>query len=185
MSTILSDPTFLKAFAALNVTSLAAIGGAATGMYIFSIPTILTAQRSDSSTLTMLKQFHHLITLGRKYMQNGAKIQALALCLLTWLFYRHPDPDISRLGKFFLMALVVLVQVAWYEVVFVFPINDKLVEMEGRLEKVCGEEEKGEMDRAMREEVLGLLEDWRKWHFGRIVIPFAAVGVVFAGLLSM
>lgn len=68
-------------------------------------------------------------------------------------------------------------QVAWYEVVFVFPINDRLIEMEARLEKM---DEKA--DRGMRDEVLRLLKEWRKWHIGRIVIPFAAVAIAVAGL---
>ena len=172
---IFENRTFLKYFAAFNITWIAVVAGLAIGMYSFSVPVIEDAR--GFSTQVMLRQFHHLIRLGIKYIQQGSRVQGVTLALLTWMFYRHPDEAISQAWPYFAASLLVGLQVAWYEVVFVFPINDKLIEMEGILEKM---DEKA--DRAMRDEVLELLEQWRKWHIGRIVIPFAAIGVAVAGL---
>lgn len=172
---VLENRDLLKAFAALNITWSAARGGAALGMYLFSVPVIEGGGKF--STIMMLRQFHHLITLGFRYIQTESRIQNIPLFALTWLFYRHPDPEVSKAWLYFFGALLVQLQAAWYEVVFVFPINDKLVEMEGTLEKM---DEKA--DRAMQPQVLRLLESWRAWHIGRIVIPFAAVAIAFGGL---
>lgn len=144
-------------------------------MYLFSVPVIETGR--GFSTQVMLRQFHHLISLGIKYIQAGSRVQGITLAACTWLLYRHSDPEIQSAWPYFAAALVVGLQVAWYEIVFVFPINDKLIEMKGRLEKM---DEKA--DRAMGPEVLELLEKWRTWHIGRIVIPFLAVAIASAGL---
>ncbi|EON61829.1 hypothetical protein W97_01047 [Coniosporium apollinis CBS 100218] len=157
--------------------SIAVIGGAAVSMYIFSIPVIESGR--EFSSAVMLRQFHYLITLGAKYLQNGSRIQGISLSTLVYLLYRHPDPDMASRWKWFAAALFVGAQVAWYEVVYVFPTNDRLVEMEGELRKT----DEPDADRKARPEVMRLLEKWRRRHIGRIIIPFAAVTLAFCGLL--
>ncbi|PVH89164.1 hypothetical protein DL98DRAFT_565294 [Cadophora sp. DSE1049] len=179
MDTLFSS-TFLKVFAAFNTIYLAALAGAAYGMYIFSIPIV----KNSNSSLTMLRQFHQLITLGARYMQGSSRIQGISLALLTYLLYSHPDEEISGRWKWFGAALVLGAQVAWYEVVFVFPTNDRLVEMEGELKNVSGGEDRENRDREIMGEVLRLLDQWRRWHVGRIVVPlvctcFAVCGLIF------
>ncbi|KAK3646827.1 hypothetical protein LTR56_008314 [Elasticomyces elasticus] len=175
---ILSNPTFIKAFAALNIVWIAVVAGCAISMYISSIPVISKAQ--DYSTAIMLRQFHDLINRGTKYLQGGRRIQAVLLIILVYLTYTHPDPEISGRWKYFAAATFIGAQVAWYEVVFVFPTNDRLVEMEAELIKAGGD---ADADRKARPEVLRLFDKWRYWHVGRIVIPFAAVAVGMPGLL--
>ena len=70
---ILYDSTFLKFFAAFNTIYLAALAGAAHGMYIFSIPIV---ENSDSS-MVMLRQFHQLITLGRSTCKGAVEFKGL------------------------------------------------------------------------------------------------------------
>ncbi|KAH6712724.1 hypothetical protein BKA61DRAFT_674986 [Leptodontidium sp. MPI-SDFR-AT-0119] len=182
---ILSDSTFLKTFAAFNTIYLAALAGAAHGMYLFSIPII----KNNSSTLGMLRQFHQLITLGARYMQGSSRMQGVSLAALTYLLYRYPDLEIARRWKYFAAALVVGIQVAWYEVVFIFPTNDRLVEMEGELKRETGGGEEGKRegekarDREMRGEVLRLLEQWRRWHVGRIIVPLVCTCLAVCGLI--
>ncbi|KAH7399856.1 hypothetical protein BKA64DRAFT_777995 [Cadophora sp. MPI-SDFR-AT-0126] len=173
------NPIFIKVFAAFNTIYLAALAGAAHGMYIFSIPIV---KNSDSSMI-MLRQFHQLITLGARYMQESSRVKGLALALLTYLLYSHPDEEISGRWKWFGAALVLGAQVAWYEVVFVFPMNDRLVEMEGELKEVGEGEERKRRDREIRAEVLRLLEQWQKWHIGRIVMPLMCTCLAVRGLI--
>ncbi|KAL2071180.1 hypothetical protein VTL71DRAFT_12415 [Oculimacula yallundae] len=175
---IFSDPTFLKAFAAFNTIWLAALAGAAQGMYTFSIPIV----RNNTSSFNMLRQFHQLITLGAKYMQGSSRVQGILLATLSYLLYIHPDPEIAARWKYFAAALVIGVQVAWYEVVFIFPTNDRLVDMEGELKRMDGEE-RGERELEMRGEILVLLDSWRKWHIGRIVVPFISASLILIGLM--
>ncbi|KAK5700046.1 hypothetical protein LTR97_006180 [Elasticomyces elasticus] len=174
---ILSNPTFIKAFAALNIVWIAVVAGCAISMYIFSIPVIEKGQ--DFSSAVMLRQFHDLINRGTKYLQGGSRIQAILLIILVYLTYTHPDPEISGRWKYFAAATFIGAQVAWYEVVFVFPTNDRLIEMESQLKRT----DDADADRRARAEVLRLFDKWRFWHVGRIVIPFAAVAVGMAGLL--
>ncbi|KAK5707341.1 hypothetical protein LTR17_020792 [Elasticomyces elasticus] len=174
---LLTNSTFIKAFAALNITWIAVVAGCAISMYIFSIPVISKAQ--DHSTAIMLRQFHDLINRGTKYLQGGSRIQAVLLVSLVYLTYTHSDPEISGRWKYFAAATFIGAQVAWYEVVFVFPTNDRLIEMESEL-KTAND---ADADRKARAEVLRLFDKWRYWHVGRIVIPFAAVGVGMVGLL--
>ncbi|KAK3631636.1 hypothetical protein LTR56_016743 [Elasticomyces elasticus] len=180
---VLSNPTFIKAFVALNITWIAVVAGCAISMYIFSIPVISKAQDQDQhqhhSTTIMLRQFHDLINRGTKYLQGGSRIQAVLLVILVYLTYTHPDPEIASRWKYFAAATFIGAQVAWYEVVFVFPTNDRLIEMESEL-KTAND---ADADRKARAEVLRLFDKWRYWHVGRIVIPFAAVGVGMVGLL--
>jgi hypothetical protein len=173
---MLENRDLLKALAALNIVWTACRAGVALCLYRFSVPVIETGR--DFSTMVMLRQFHHLISLGFKYIQTESRFQNIPLLALSWSLYRHPDPEISSKWLYVFTATLVQIQAAWYEVVFVFPINDKLTDLEKKLEK------KDEIaDQEMRPEVLGLLEAWRMWHIGRIVIPFAAAVVGLGGLL--
>lgn len=101
-------------------------------------------------------------------MQGSSRFQGASLALPTYLLYSHPDKDMCGRRKWFGAALVFGAQVAWYEVVFVFPTNDRLVEIEGELKVVKSGDEKQMRDTNPRGEVLRLLEQWRNWHVGRI-----------------
>lgn len=116
-------------------------------------------------------------------MQGSSRVQGTSLALLTYLLYSYPDKEICGRWKWFGAALGLGAQVAWYEVLFVFPTNDRLAEMEGELKGVKSEEEKERTDREIRGEVLRLLEQWRKWHIGRIVIPLVWTGLALRGLI--
>jgi hypothetical protein len=111
-------------------------------------------------------------------MQGGSRIQAVPHLLLIYLFYQHPDPAISSRWKYFAAAIFVGVQSAWYEVVTIFPTNDKLLKLEEEVKKMNQEQ-----DRKMRGEVVGLLEKWRRWHIGRIVLPTVSFGLAVCGVL--
>ncbi|KAI9155651.1 hypothetical protein HJFPF1_08239 [Paramyrothecium foliicola] len=151
-----SNITFLRAFAALNTVLLGLVAGAAISMYTFSIPVIETG--GSISSLVMLRQFHQLITFGARYLQKGSRIQGILLALLTYLFYSHPDDEIAHRWEHFATALFVGAQVAWYEVVFVFPINDRLVEMEAQQLKA----KTSVTDQNANQEIFRLLEEWGK-----------------------
>lgn len=119
-------------------------------------------------------------------MQESSRIQGVSPALLTLLLYRHPDPDIQARWKYFAVALVVGIQMAWYEVVFIFPTNDRLVDMEGELErkKAKGEEVREERERELRGKVLRPLEKCRMWHIRPIAVPLVCTCFAIAGLIS-
>jgi hypothetical protein len=62
----LSDPTFLKAFAVVNIIWLGLFAGVALGLYLFCIPVI----EQSPSTAIMLRQFRQTVcnsSLGLRF----------------------------------------------------------------------------------------------------------------------
>ncbi|GAB7366793.1 hypothetical protein MBLNU230_g0745t1 [Neophaeotheca triangularis] len=207
MAFIPVSPTVLKALAALTTTTLAMLTGGALHMYLFSIPVITagaltnpnpnpkpnttanTANTTNTPTpppsttaLTLLHQFHHLTDLGAKYMQTTARASTASLLLLALL--SHPSlqtPNPLQSWPYFALAAFVLAQTAWWEIAFVFPINARLIALERREEVLVGEGVAG----VGLGEVLVRLEDWRRWHVGRIAFPAVAAGLAFVGCFGL
>ncbi|KAK4620150.1 hypothetical protein CLAFUW4_11083 [Fulvia fulva] len=145
---IFTNTTFPKCLAALNLILVALIAGAASTLYISSIP-IIKLGRSHSSKV-MLKQFRLLVVLGGRYLQTGSRIWAASMAILTWLLYVHQDEVLSGRGRYSAAALFIGAQAGWYEIVYVFPTNDRLMEMEVELLK----SDDAEADQKIRKEVL-------------------------------
>lgn len=175
---ILLDPSFLKPFAAANVALIFTITGGALGMYLISMPLIQSA--SPFASAILLHQFHQLITFGARYMQTSARIQSAMLATLTLTSYMSEDEECHGKWLWFAGALGTLVQTAWYEIVFVFPTNDRLVEMKEVLRGVGND---ADDDKKMKPETLRLLKTWNQRHIPRILLPFAAGVLLIKGAL--
>jgi hypothetical protein len=80
--------------------------------------------------------------------------------------------------KWYAAAGLVLVQVAWYEVVFIFPINDQAIAMGDKLDG--GDLWLKSSEHAKLQE---LLRSWPRWHFGRILAAFIPGCITLAALL--
>lgn len=172
------ESSSLLVLVAVHAVWLSVTTGAALGMYLFAIPIIKTGP--SVSSIVMLHQFHHLIDLGIRYMQTNSRIQVFSLATLMSVLYYHSDPVVASKWWYCATALLVCMQAIWYEVVFIFPTNDTLVQMEKELSKTSN----SEAGLKVRPEVLRLLERWRRRHFARIVIPFVAASIMTYGLLA-
>lgn len=64
-------------------------------------------------------------------------------------------------------ALAILVSVAPYEVYCIFPINDRVKEIEDELAKRSNEKQ-------AKQELQNLFKKWQFRNFGRVVIPLVA-----------
>lgn len=131
----------------------------------------------------MLRQFRLLIALGARYMQPSSQLCAIVLILTSLLLYCDPEmsPDAGpEKWKCFASAGFVLAQTAWWERVFVFPVNERLVGLLGEGE---GKEKGGLKVGIEVEEVVRDLEEWRRWHLGRVVLPGLATGLAMWGLV--
>lgn len=95
---------------------------------------------------------------------------------VTVLISQHPDPSQSWKWKLWGPAFFILIQVAWYEVYFIFPINDTIKAMGEKLE-VAGEQE---LPKAEQKRLRELLVKWEFRHRLRIAMPF--FGCIFAVL---
>lgn len=174
---MITNTTFPKCLAAFNLILIALIAGAAFTLYLSTIP-IIKLGRSHS-TKVMLSQFRLLITLGGRYLQTGTRAWAASMAVLTCLLYFHRDEALSERWSYFAAALFTGAQAGWYEIVYVFPTNDRLLEMEDDLLK----SDDAEADQKIRGEVLRLLEKWRYRHIPRILLPLGAVALIVAGIM--
>jgi hypothetical protein len=127
---------------------------------------------------TITDQFKEVIRRGYKYLQSGSRNLSIALLTTVVLTYYHPDENVAAKWKWYAAAFAVLIQAAWYEVVFIFPINDRAIAMG---EKFEGDE--SWLAESEHAKLRGLIRDWRWWHFGRIVAAFVPGCLTLAALL--
>jgi len=119
-----------------------------------------------------------VIRRGYKYLQSTSRNLAIALLATIILTYYHPDETVAAKWKWYAAAFAVLIQAAWYEVVFIFPINDQAIAM--------GEMLEGDdlwLKDSEHAKLQGLIRRWRWWHFGRIVAVFVPGCLTLAALL--
>lgn len=174
----LFNASFVRPLAAFSVVFIFIITGGALAMYLIAVPLIQSAHSFPSAVL--LHQFHTLIGFGIRYMQTSARIQAALLATLTLLSYLSEGEEGRKQGFWFAASFVTLAQAAWYEIVFVFPTNDRLIDMKFQLERAKRDTD---MDKKMKGETLRLLEKWRRRHVPRIILPFAAGLLLIEGIL--
>lgn len=101
------------------------------------------------------------------------------LLATTLLVSQHPDPADAWKWKLYATAMVIFALVSWYEIVFVFPINDEVKAIGGKLEK-AGDEQLSEPE---QKRLAGLLTQWEKRHRVRIAIPLAGLVLSIAAIL--
>lgn len=127
---------------------------------------------------TITEQFNEVIRRGYKYLQSGSRNLSIAVLAAAVLTYYHPDENVALKWKWYAAAFAVLIQAAWYEVVFIFPINDQAIAM--------GEKLEGDdlwLADSEHAKLQGLIRSWRKWHFGRIMAAFVPGCLTLAALL--
>lgn len=127
---------------------------------------------------TITDQFKEVIRRGYKYLQSSSRNIAIAVLATAGLTYYHPDGAVAAKRKWYAAAFGLLIQVAWYEMVFIFPINDQAIAMGEKLEG-------GDLWLADSEHarLQGLIRSWRWWHFGRILAAFVPGCLTLAALL--
>lgn len=129
---------------------------------------------------TIAEQFGEVIRRGYVYLQSSCRCLAFALLATTVLTYYYPNEMVASKWKWHAAAFGTLIQAAWYEVVFVFPINDRAIAMGEKLE---GDE--SWLTDSEHAELHGLMRSWRRWHFGRIVAAFVPRCLTLAALLQL
>ncbi|KAF2716339.1 hypothetical protein K431DRAFT_20127 [Polychaeton citri CBS 116435] len=163
----------LKAFAVLT---LALIAGASYSMSLIIIPLIQKAPHTKAKTV----QFASLIGKGAKYMQPTSRIMMATLTLLSALLYRNAgkeDVTAASSGgvgdlpswKGWMLAAIVVAQVAWFEVVAIFPFNDIIGDV-GRKLMEKGTDGSLEAEAIVSES----LEAWRRRNLVRASLPLLA-----------
>ena len=137
---------------------------------------MLLPKNTSRSTIA---QFNETIRCGGKFLQPISRILAISLGLLALLSSRHPDATISARWKYYVAAGVVVAQTAWYEVVYIFPINDEVSAM-GRVLEKNRETNLSDVDQI---KLVSLLRKWQRLHWGRILLPLLSGIIGFMAVL--
>ncbi|TKA63293.1 hypothetical protein B0A55_10382 [Friedmanniomyces simplex] len=105
----------------------------------------------------------HLFTLGGKYLQPSSRILgASSIALTAWSYAVG-----NGLGAYYLLCFGLLILIAVWEVYMIFPINDRVAEMDRQMMKGGGEALSVEEER----ELGRLLDQWSRMHTVRFLLP--------------
>ncbi|KPI39652.1 uncharacterized protein AB675_3453 [Cyphellophora attinorum] len=156
----------------LATFSLAILSGIALSLTIWCIPLVRLAPTTSSK----IRQFNHIIQLGFTYLQPSSRIIPACLVAAIAIAFTNGDPR----WKHYVATVAVMIPTGPWEVYLVFPINDEIKAMGQSLEK--GKEDFGN---PRDQELERRLDDWVKWHTGRIVAPMLGTGILLASALDM
>ncbi|KAK0363312.1 hypothetical protein LTR02_014826 [Friedmanniomyces endolithicus] len=105
----------------------------------------------------------HLVTLGGKYLQPGSRmLGAASVGFTAWSYAVGND-----LWGYYLLCFALLVPIAVWEIYMIFPINDRIADIDQQMMKGGSEALKAEQER----ELGRLLDRWTKMHTVRFVLP--------------
>ncbi|KAH7024433.1 uncharacterized protein B0I36DRAFT_331409 [Microdochium trichocladiopsis] len=150
----------------LTIAALATLGGVALSLRVWVMPAISLVQRpgkttastsnptmTKNNTITQIRQFNHVISLGFKYLQSSSRlipVVLLGLAGVTWYHSNHghtvagvgEGQQVQQDWTHYLIALFALGCTAPWEAYLIFPINreieaigralEGLEELEGR-----------------------------------------------------
>lgn len=152
---------------------LTSYSGLASGLSLWVVPLILQAPPETATS-----QFCSSFSWGKKYLQPTSRALSLALVSITWLVSRHTNPYESRKWAYWAASVAILVPVGPYEVNVIFPINDRIFELQEIAEK------DRTLDVAKTRELETLLKKWKLRHWMRVLLPLAAALVAIPGVIS-
>lgn len=116
------------------------------------------------------------MTWGFHYLQPSSRILGASLLLTTILTSQLAGEEGEK-WRLWAMALAILVPVAPYEVYFIFPINDRVKEIDDDING-RGASEKVE------KELKRLFRKWKVRNWGRVVMPLVAGVVGWLGVVK-
>lgn len=150
--------------------------GIAFSLSAWVTPAIL---RRENTSKSAIAQFSETIDRGMRYLQPSGRLVGLLMLLVTVLTSQHPDPAEAWKWKLYGAAFLAVIQVALWEVYFIFPINDTITAMGARFE---GNEEQS-LPEAEQKRLVELLLQWEFRHRVRIAMPFVACIVAVVAVL--
>ena len=150
--------------------------GLASCFSLWSIPIFTLAENTDRSAIA---QHEELVRRGSTYLLPLSRVEGLTLVLCAIIASQHPDAAVAIRWRYYLLAGFILFQAFWFEQVFIFPVNDDISSLRGRLRS------KDEMFLARddHKELMLLLKKWQALHWFRIITPFAGAVVCMAAML--
>ncbi|OQO02920.1 hypothetical protein B0A48_11203 [Cryoendolithus antarcticus] len=140
------------------------------------MPIILLPSNTSRSKID---QFKETFRRGGVFLQPASQAFALLTSLMGILSYLHRDPAIVARASWYMAATATVFQVAWYEALFIFPINDQVAAMgkhfSGPEEQMLDERDQKKLD--------DLIRSWQLRQSLRAALPFVAGCITLAALL--
>lgn len=122
-------------------------------------------------------EFTQLFTWGAQYLQPSSQILGVSLATLAcWSYLVARE---SGVWKYYVASFVILAPLAIWEVVYIFPINDRVKEMDDRLRVSEG----ASLDAKEEEELKRLLQRWSAFHVARFAAPLIAGAITAVALV--
>ncbi|KAF3041358.1 hypothetical protein E8E12_008231 [Didymella heteroderae] len=164
--------TLVQVLQITTATSLIFLGGLSSCLSLWLIPLISLLPPAQAC-----RQFTQTVTWGFQYLQPSSRILGASLLLTTVLTSRLADAEHAQRWKLWAVALGILVPVAPYEALCIFPINDSVKRMGEQVRS-------GADEKRVAPELIRLLDRWRVRNYGRVVLPLVAGVVGWLGVVG-
>ena len=107
-------------------------------------------------------------------------MSALGLAVLTYSMSKHPDPTVAIRWRYYASSLAVLLSFVPFEVIVIFPLNDRVGEIGVKLR------EKGEKDAddKTQAQLVTLLKKWQARNLLRAMIGLASALICLSDVVS-
>ncbi|KAF2024553.1 hypothetical protein EK21DRAFT_78413 [Setomelanomma holmii] len=148
--------------------SLLVVSGIAWSFNLWVVP-IIKFNKSSSAIL----QLEETSRRGGKWLEPLNASFAFLLGLNALLLSRHPDPAEGTYWKNYATACITLLQVAWWERVFIFPLEAYIATLSKHKGSLGGSQDSW-MDEASRKVLHQSLDKWCQWHAVRATLPLVA-----------
>ncbi|KAK3658019.1 hypothetical protein LTR56_000773 [Elasticomyces elasticus] len=160
------NPTVFQCVQIAFTLALAFLSGLSSCFTLWAIP-LLQLPRVPPHAKAV--EFVHIFTLGGRYLQPTSRLLGASTVMLTAWSYAQDN----GLWRYYLLCFGLLAPIAPWEMYMIFPINDRVAEMDRRMEQ----DGSNVLSAAEKNELGGLLSRWAKVHSFRFVMPALAAVV--------
>ncbi|MCJ1252777.1 hypothetical protein MMC24_000583 [Lignoscripta atroalba] len=157
--------SMIQALQMAAISTAAVITGASAALSFVVIPIELLAPPKIFTT-----QFSATIQKGKELLQTSSRATALTFVVLAWSCSQHSDVALASKWRYYATSAALMVAIAPYEILYVFPVNDRIGELGERLQGESLEEKE-------EKELRALMLSWRRRNLGRVTLVFAAAAV--------
>jgi len=142
--------------------------GIAWSFNLWVIP-IIKLNKSISAVTSLLETSRR----GGMWLEPANAAFAVLLGINAILVSQHPDATEAELWKQYAFSSAALFQVAWWERVFIFPLEDWIAALDKEKGKAGGSEDRW-MDATTGMALHRDMDKWCRYHSVRATIPFIA-----------
>ncbi|CZT15471.1 uncharacterized protein RCC_01328 [Ramularia collo-cygni] len=161
------------------IIALAFVSGIAWCFIGWVVPII----KLNTNSKTAAAQLVDTAYRGGIWLEPFNAALAATLGLMSIALRYHPDPVEAASWKFFAGASFTLLQVAWWERVFIFPLDDAVMAIRDTQDRKSAAN--GLSEQKKLADLHRMLDAWAVYHSVRATLPFVAAMVALTGKFSV